>query len=194
MDMRGFVRAAPGVLLLSSFSFQPGCGTAVVTDSVAAQPVSDPSTGISAGIYSGKVTCQYMSQNTVQGVVDNYPYDFNETVVFTNAGLPEAGVLYDPENDQLELFGTTFDVTNRTFSLTPTGYVENAALVGNIDGDRVNGIWTWTFRSAGIDAIRYQLDIVWTYRDSGVAWTISEDCSGLSDTVVTMRNHRYRHS
>lgn len=56
MDLRGFVTVA----ILSGVSFQAGCGTAqpVVADSVATQPVSDPSTGISAGIYSGKVTCQ----------------------------------------------------------------------------------------------------------------------------------------
>ena len=120
-----------------------------------------------------------MSLNSVQGPAESYSYDFNETFVFNESGIPNPGVNYNPDNDQLEFFGTVFDVTNRTFDVTDSGCVENASLVGMVDGDRVNGLITWTFTDAGEDSVRYQLDITWTYRSSGVAWTINEECSGI---------------
>ncbi len=43
-------------------------------------------------------------------------------------------------NDQVVFFATVFDVTHRTFNANDSGYVENAFLVGTVEGDRVNGL------------------------------------------------------
>lgn len=159
-----------------------GCGAVPAIedegDPAPAQEAPHLETQIDAGIYTGRVTCDYRSRNTAQGLVESYSYDFNQTYVFTESGLPATGVNVNPDNDQLEFFGTVFDVTNRTFAATDSGYVENASMVGTVDGDRVNGLWTWTFTDAGSDSILYQLNIVWTYRSAGIPWTIDENCSG----------------
>jgi hypothetical protein len=172
------------IVVLSSLA---GCGTAppagsssshnrVDAPSTATAPLVE--TNIEPGIYAGEVTCDYDSRNTVNGVVEAYTYDFNEVFVISDHGLPNPGVAFNPDNDTVEVFGDIFDVTNRTFDATDSGCVENASLVGTVEGSRVNGLVTWTFIDAGKDAVLYRFDVTWTYRSSGVPWTITEECSG----------------
>ena len=157
--------------------FVNSCGT--VQEPLPAQELRDYQTQIEAGIYTGEVTCDYQSRNSVQGLVQSYSYDFTETFVFDESGLPRPGVAFNPDNDQLEAFGTVFEVTNRTFDATSLGCVENASLVGIMDGNRRNGLVTWTFTDAGDDAVLYELSVSWTYRSAGVSWFELEECLGM---------------
>ena len=153
---------------------------------VGCSPSSSPSTQqepvagtrIEAGIYTGTVECEFTRIVATQGVVENYVYDFNETFVFDDIGLPQPGAAYNPDDDKVEFFGSVFDVINRTYNASDFGFVEELALVGTVEGDRVNGSITFTFLYESTDALRYQLDIAWTGTTGGFAWSVVEDCSG----------------
>ncbi len=141
--------------------------------------LSDLQTSIVAGIYSGDVTCHYISRNGAFGIVEEYDYEFNESFTFGERGLPNAGAGYNPDNDVLHLFGEEFEVINRTHNASDNRYEEEAILNGNIEGNEVDGLISWLFTMESANSIEYRLGINWTYRADGVAWTINEQCIGI---------------
>ena len=158
------------------FAFFVGCSS---SSSPPAQQAPTEGTRIEAGIYTGTVECEFTRQVATQGIVENYVYDFNETFVFDDTGLPQSGAAYNPDDDKIALFGTVFDVLNRTYNVSDFGLVTEAVLTGTVEGDRVDGLITWTFLYDSPTAIRYLLDIAWTSSTAGIAWSVSEDCSGV---------------
>ena len=133
-------------------------------------------TSIKPGIYVGNVTCEYTAINTVQGIVDNYTYDFNETFSFDNDGnlIPQSS-----NPNVVVLSGITFTVTDRVNTVLGNGATQTIQLEGELDGITVHGTVTLTFLPVGDSTLEYRADLFWTYRISSVGWTESESCTGL---------------
>jgi hypothetical protein len=155
--------------------FVSGCGAS--SEPAGLQTPLDP-TRIKPGIYAGQVSCDVVVWTSTEGSRPGESSQPNFTFNFNAAGIPDPGVGYNPQNDVIEFGAVTFNVTNRTAHTSVTTYVEQAAIVGFLETDRLTGNITWTFTYVDDTTVRYRLDIFFQGASDGVAGSHTEACSG----------------